>query len=181
MQEMNIATIAIIGAGGLGRAWACRALRAGYRTVLEDVSISALEQAAAAIQGTSAVGAARLLTALSVEEAVRDADLILETVADELEMKLELFTIFDKFAKPGAIFASTTNAFSITDLGEMTVCPERCIGMRFALNGGEEWVTLLRGRQTSDETVARCSDVASCMGVAVRLAADRAAGSAGAS
>jgi 3-hydroxyacyl-CoA dehydrogenase len=183
-MHMGIETIAIIGAGELGQKFAYLSLRAGYRTILEDVSLTAVERAVSAIRemlaanatplGNSeklASGAARrrgsetiatdslpagssktvapdgpqvaasgtlgdlatkLVTAHSVEQAVREADLIIEAVADELEMKLELFTIFDKFAKPAAIFASTTDSIRISDLADMTFCPECCIGMRLA-------------------------------------------------
>ena len=192
---MRVEAIAIIGAGELGRRWAYRSLRAGCRTILEDVSLSVLEQGVAAIRAMCAgqpsrdgldsatrppcgestmadKNGGRLATARSVEEAVREADLLLETVADELEMKLELFTIFDKFAKPRAILASTTNTVSITDLAEITFCAERCIGMRLACDGGAERLELLKGRWTSAETVARCREVALRMGLQIRLATD---------
>src|ERR1700758_1389530 len=142
---MELQCIATIGAGGLGCAISQFALRAGYRVILEDISPAALENGIALItcaldddvsRGTwDAAGRdealLRLTTAPSTEDACREADLVIETVADEEELKLELFTIFDKFARPGAIFASTTKTFSITDLADITVCAERCIGMRF--------------------------------------------------
>jgi hypothetical protein len=142
---MEIQTITIIGAGALGLKFAYLSVRGGYRTILEDVSSSALDAALTAIRETLAASTAqigaskeainfagKLATADSVEEAVREADLIVETAADELEMKLELFTIFDKFAKPGAILASTSNTIPIRDLAEITFCPEHCIGIRLA-------------------------------------------------
>ena len=115
---MEIKTIAIVGATSLGRTIALVTARAGYRTILEDVSLSALEQgtawiaqalgeAVAARQMDSAVRDAvlvNLIAATTPEDASHEADLIIEAVADEMEMKIELFTIFDKFAKPGAIF-----------------------------------------------------------------------------
>jgi 3-hydroxybutyryl-CoA dehydrogenase len=192
---MRIETIAIIGATELGCKFAALALRAGCRTILEDISISALERAAVALNGrrsaksgeagrvgvtTPAIAlpvravatsaqegaATRLILAHSVEDAIRDADLIIEAVADELEMKLELFTIFDRFAKPGAIFASTTAALAIDDLAEMTVCPERCIAMRIVPSGLAEELQLRRGRATSLETLEFCREVIRRMGLA---------------
>ena len=107
----QIKTIAIVGASSRGRRIAYAALVAGYRTVLEDVSLSVLEQGIASVlralgeevaHGTipSAVrdaALANLTASISAEDASREADLIIEAVADEEEMKLELFTIFDKF------------------------------------------------------------------------------------
>jgi 3-hydroxybutyryl-CoA dehydrogenase len=169
---METGTIAIIGAGELGRQFACLSLRAGYRTILEDVSLTAVERAVRAIRELAATPAAalgdleaKLATAHSVEEAVREADLIIETVADELEMKLELFTIFDKFAKPGAIFAGTSNSIRISDLAEMTFCPECCIGMRLA----SQQLQLVRGRTTSQQTVECCIAAARRMHLTVEV------------
>jgi len=106
----EINAIAVVGAGEIGREIALAALLAGYRTTLEDVSESRLRGAAAWIAERAALDAAalsRLILATEVESAVREADLLIEAVAEEMEMKIEMFTIFDKFAKPGAIFASS--------------------------------------------------------------------------
>src|SRR6516225_1937944 len=76
-------------------------------------------------------------------------------------MKLELFTIFDKFAKPNAIFASNTSSLSITDFTDIVTFRERCIGMHF-FNPVPKMrlVEIVRTPQTSDETVATCEAVA---------------------
>lgn len=179
---MTIETIAVIGAGELGREIAVFALRGGYRIILEDVSEANLEKAIAAMRDNFVgdvsgwrIDAAsceqvllRLATAGRVDDAVREADLVIETVADELEMKLELFTIFDKFAKPGAILASTTHSLAIDDLADMTVCAERCVGMRFAReNENARRLELVRGRATSSETMEECGEIARRMGLRV--------------
>jgi 3-hydroxybutyryl-CoA dehydrogenase len=171
---MEIKTIAIVGASRLGCGIAYAALLAGYRAVLEDVSLSALQLGNAWIVQTLAddvaqgkiaaavrdAALANLTSSISAEDASREADLIIEAVADEEEMKLELFTIFDKFAKPGAILASTTRSLSITELAEITFCQERCIGMHFfADTRGAQRLELVRGRATSEETIAACCDV----------------------
>ena len=127
----EIQTIAVIGAGDDGRQMACAAVRAGYRTILEDVSDTRLEQAVAWIANVDAEASSRLVLSRTLEEAVREADLIIEAVAEEMEMKIEMFTIFDKFAKPDAIFASTSRLVPIAELAAVTFCPERCIGIRF--------------------------------------------------
>lgn len=179
---MNITTIAVIGAGDLGRRLALLALRAGYGVILEDVSDTSLEKAMAAIRETLAEDVSagridalrceqlllRLGTARRVDDAVREADFIVETVADELEMKLELFTIFDKFGRPGALFASTTQSLAIDDLADMTFCAERCVGMRFLdWTGQARAVELVRGRATSRETMEECGEIARRMGFGV--------------
>lgn len=156
----EIQTIAVIGAGEDGRQIASAALSAGYRTILEDVSDARLNQAVAWIAKVDAEAASRLVLARTVEEAVREADFIIEAVAEEMEMKIEMFTIFDKFAKPGAIFASTSRVVPIAELAAVTFCPERCIGIRFVPAAGEfDAIELLRTAQTSEHTAAMCRQV----------------------
>ena len=176
---MNVKTIAVIGAGTMGRGIAYAAALGGYNTVLEDVSRQMLEQGVIWIKQSFEGGVARgeveagvrdkalslISTASNVEDAIRDAELIVEAVPDELEMKLELFTIFDKFAKTGAIFASSTSSLSITDFTDVTVSRDRCIGMHFFNSvPNMKLIELVRTPHTSDETVATCREVARRMG-----------------
>jgi 3-hydroxybutyryl-CoA dehydrogenase len=142
---MEIRTVGVIGAGALGSGIACLAALAGYATVLEDVLPEIREQGRARIQRTldeaiargeisreqKAAALANVATAATVEDVCRVADLLLDALPEELELKLEIFTIFDKFAKPDAILASATSTISIGDLADMTYRPENCIGMRF--------------------------------------------------
>ena len=166
----RIQTIAVIGAGRDGREIACAALRAGYRTILEDVSDLRLEQAVEWIASVSSDAPPRLVLSRTVEGAIREADLIIEAVAEEMEIKIEMFTIFDKFAKPNAIFASTSRLVSIADLAAMTFCPERCIGMRFvSIAGRVGALELVRIPPTSEDTVATCREVFRRMGKDVTI------------
>jgi len=172
-MNAEIKTIAVIGADLTGRQFARAALLAGYRTILEDVAPNRLEQAVTWIRNLSADVRSRLLTASTVEEALREADLIVEAVAEEMEMKIEMFTIFDKFAKSNAISASSSSSLSIADMASMTFCPERCIGMRFSRSaGGKNILELVRAPQTSQETVAACSEVGRRMGKEVVVASE---------
>jgi len=124
-----------------------------------------LEQAAATFSRLGEEACTRLITASTVEEALHDADLIIEAVAEEMEMKIELFTIFDKFAKPHAILASSSPALSIAEMASVTFCAERCIGMHFSPSaGGKNILELVRAPDTSQETVAACSEVGKRMG-----------------
>jgi 3-hydroxybutyryl-CoA dehydrogenase len=181
---MDVETIAVIGAGTMGRGIAYAAAYGGYRTILEDISRPMLEHAVTWIRQSFEEGVARgkvesgmrdralsLITiATKVEEAIRDADLIIEAVPEELEMKLELFTIFDKFAKTGAIFASNTSSLSITDFTDVTVSRDRCLGMHFFNPVPKmKLIELVRTPYTSDATVAACREVASRMGKEVVL------------
>ena len=172
----DIQTIAVIGAGESGREFASAALVAGYRVILEDVSESRLAEALAWIASLAhADGAARarLVLASTVEEAVREADLIIEAVAEEMEMKIEMFTIFDKFARPDAIFASSSASISITDLAAVTFCPESCIGMRLVSGDPPDLLELTCASETSGKTIATCQEVGRRMGKRVSVISSR--------
>jgi 3-hydroxyacyl-CoA dehydrogenase len=186
-------TIAVIGADTVGRGIASIAALAEYRTILEDVSADRLEQAAAWITiilesrvaaGTAELAerhaaAARLSFAHTVGDAIRDADLIIETLPDEMEMQVELFTILDKFAKPNAVFAST-GLLPITELAEVTFCADRCIGMRFRGNVEKtNVIELIKGSETSSETIAVCTEFARRIGREVVVVDDAAANKSG--
>jgi 3-hydroxybutyryl-CoA dehydrogenase len=192
MRFVVVKTIAVIGATVTGCAFARVAAVAGYETVLEDVSREMRDRGLLSISEwlRGAVGRGelseierastlrRIRAASTVEAAIRDADLIVEAVPEELEMKLELFTVFDKFAKPGAIFASTTATLSILDISDVTLCRERCTGMRFRESENELGVMeLVRTARTSDETFSACSDVARRMAKEVRVVPDAPAAS----
>lgn len=181
---MEVNTIAVIGAGAQGREIAYASSLGGYKTVLEDISPRVLEEATAWIRESFTEGVARrtleasvsnkalslLSTAADVKDAIRDAELIIETVPEELEMKLELFTIFDKFAKTSAIFASTASSLSITDFTDIVVSRERCIGMHFSHAASKRKpIELLRTPYTSEDTVAICREVARRMGKEVAV------------
>ncbi len=176
---MDVKTIAVIGAGTMGRGIAYAAAFGGYKTVLEDISPRVLEQALAWIrqsfeegdEGVNVEASVRdkalalISTATDVKDAIHGAELIIETVPEELEMKLELFTIFDKFAKTGAIFASTAEFLSITDFTDIVFSRERCIGMHFVNPVPKmKFIELVRTPHTSEETVATCREVAQRMG-----------------
>jgi 3-hydroxybutyryl-CoA dehydrogenase len=175
---MEVKTIAVIGAGTMGRGIAYASALGGFQTVLEDVSISILDSAMASIRDAFEEGVKRgkveraacdaasklISTSHVVDEAIRDAELIIEAVPEELEMKLELFTIFDKFAKPNAIFASNTSSLSISDFSDIVLHRDRCIGMHFSNPVPKmRLVEIVRTAYTSDETLATCCAVAQRM------------------
>jgi 3-hydroxybutyryl-CoA dehydrogenase len=176
---MDVKTIAVIGAGTMGRGIAHAAALAGYRTVLEDVSSSRLDEGIAYIQETFREGVARgkvtaeqmetaltnLTTARRVEDACRQADMLIEAVPEEMEVKLEIFTIFDKFAKPNAILATTTSSLSIPEIASITFRRENCIGMRFLDHVPKmKLLEIVRALESSDATVAACVNVGRRMG-----------------
>lgn len=181
---MGVQTIAVLGARALGRRIAYAAARGGYRTILEDMSAATLKQGLAWIrdslerdvarkemtQQQCDAACARIATARTVEDACRQADLVIETLPEEMELKIEIFTLLDKFGKPGAIFASTAESLSIAEMASVTVCADRCVAMLFSAPLAEtKRLVIVRGLETSAETVEACQQVGRRMGMQVVL------------
>lgn len=122
--------LAIIGAGPLGRRLALQAAQAGFQVVLEDVMPSSLRHAEEALRQELNPAAMPLVSFVStVEAAVRQADLAIDCVPDELESKLEIFSLMDRMAPPRTVFATPTTSLSIADLASCTYRPSQCIGL----------------------------------------------------
>ncbi len=127
---VNAITVAIIGAGPLGRRLALEAVRAGFRVVLEDVMPSTLRHAEESLREELNAAAMPLVRfAATVEDAVREADLAVDCVPDELESKLEIFSLMDRMAPPRTVFVTPTRNLSIADLASCTYRPGRCVGV----------------------------------------------------
>lgn len=120
--------VAVIGAGPLGRRLAWLAARAGYAVTLEDVWPANLRQAEADRQLYDAEHVS-LEMASSIEDAVREADLVMDCVPDELESKLEIFSLLDRMAPPETILATPTTTQSIADLAMCTYRTDRCVAL----------------------------------------------------
>jgi 3-hydroxybutyryl-CoA dehydrogenase len=127
-----LTTIAIIGAGPLGRWLAIEAARAGYRVLLEDVMPARLALAVQAAEDAAQSGVefeSGVEFVSTVEDAVREADLAIDCVPDELESKLEILWLMDRMAPPKMAIATPTMAQSIVDLASCTYRPERCVAI----------------------------------------------------
>jgi 3-hydroxybutyryl-CoA dehydrogenase len=174
----EIKAVAVVGAGDLGRSIAYAAALAGYRTIVEDILPASLRlvesefrshldrlMAQGTLTGAEADAAlARLQYADSVEEAARHADLVIEAVPDEMESKLEIFTLLDKISKPHTILACTSKTFSIAEIASITYRAGKILGMRFSNPVEEmEHLEIVRAAETDDETIAACSDVGRSM------------------
>jgi 3-hydroxybutyryl-CoA dehydrogenase len=129
--SFEIRKVAVIGAGVAGRSFALACAGAGFHVVLEDVMPANLRKAEADYADLSQRGTAgRLELALTVEDAVREADVAVDFVPDELESKLEIFSMIDRMAPPKTILCTPSYALSITDLASCVYRPERCVAVR---------------------------------------------------
>ena len=105
-----------------------------------------------------------------MEDAVHDADLAVDFVPDELESKLEIFSLLDRMAPPRTILLTPTEALSITDLASCIYRPELCVGLRGDLAGGE--VLLVRSATTADQTISRVRSVLEKCGLRTNVCVD---------
>jgi len=175
----QVSTVAVIGAGTMGRGIAHVAALGGYHTILEDLLPNALRKAEGEIRanldkavelGKVSAGAAdaaftRLEFAGSVEAAAREADLVIEAVPEEMESKLEIFTLLDKICRPNTILVSNTSSLSITEIASVTYRARKCVGMHF-FNPVHKMKLLevVRALETDDDTLATVVDVGKRMG-----------------
>jgi len=124
-----LTTIAIIGAGPLGRWLALAAARAGFRVFLEDVMPSNLHHAQEYLRQQLTPGPDAVSFVSTIEDAVREADLVIDCVPDELESKLEILWLLDRMAPPKTVIATPTTNLSIVDLAACTYRPEKCVAI----------------------------------------------------
>ena len=174
-----IRQIAVIGTGTMGRGIAYLSAVAGYDTVIHDADPGALDAARASVESTlrkqtekgrvtaddAAAAMERLQTAADLEPAVRQADLIIEAVPEDLDLKKNIFSQTDLFCAEESILASNTSSMSISELSGAVERRDRFVGMHF-FNPPHvmKLIEIVRGDRTSDETIAEVRAVAEKMG-----------------
>jgi 3-hydroxyacyl-CoA dehydrogenase len=178
-EDEEAQTVGIVGAAVKGRELAAFALLGGFRVILEDISSKRLAESQAYIASVLDAALAQgkidfrrkreladgMSITQSVDQVSRGADLLIEAAPEDAELQLEIFTIFDKFAKPGAILASTARSVSVTDLSEITSCPERCVGLEVP---GElsvrRSIRIIKTAKTSQRSAEICATFARRLG-----------------
>ena len=170
--------IAVLGAGQMGNGIAHVFAQSGYDVTMIDISSDALEKGKATIAGNldrqikkGTLQAAdkdailgRVKT-VSSTDGVKDADLVIEAVTENRDLKFKIFADLDAKAKPGAILASNTSSISITEIAARTKRPELVIGMHF-MNPVPvmQLVEVIRGLATSDATTSKVLDLSKAVG-----------------
>jgi 3-hydroxybutyryl-CoA dehydrogenase len=166
-NRKDVRSVAVVGAGIMGRGIAQVFAVGGFKTVLNDLSEELLQKATTQIhqdllkgveigklsssEMDDALGRLRLESNLAT--AVKEADLIIEAIPERLDLKLELFGRLDQLCFPHVVLASNTSALSITEMAGATKRPQQFIGMHF-FNPVHKMklVEIVRGLETNDET-----------------------------
>lgn len=168
--------VGVLGAGMMGGGIACVQASRGVATVLRDVS---MEKAEAGRDYTRKVTEARMrkgrmspqeqllarITPADSVQALQGCDLIIEAVFENRELKARVTQEAEPMLAPGGFFASNTSTLPISGLAKASSAPERFLGIHFFSPVDKmKLVEIIRGEQTSDETVARAFDYAQAIG-----------------
>ena len=173
-----MSTVMVVGAGLMGSGIAQVSIASGHDVVVHDVSEDALARSRSAIAAsleklagkgvysTDEVEAAlgRLQYTTDLEPATK-ADIVVEAVIEEVDLKRELFAELDRLAPDGAILATNTSAIPITRIAAATSRPEAVVGTHFfSPVPMMKLCELVRGLKTSDETLAAAREWAEGIG-----------------
>jgi 3-hydroxybutyryl-CoA dehydrogenase len=174
---MDIKTIGIVGSGTMGGGIAQVAATTGFQVVLHDVGQEHLDRSLKTMDKSLAkliekgklsedkgLILSRIKTTTALEEFAK-ADLVIEAVFEDFEIKKKVLLALDKIARPDVILASNTSSISITRLAALTGRPAKFMGMHF-MNPVPlmTLVELIKGIATSQETFAAVKSVAEKMG-----------------
>src|SRR5438128_2208059 len=179
MRVDDIKRIAVIGAGtmGAGIAQACAA--AGFQVTMRDIEqrfvdggfrrikeplqkrVAKGKMAQAEIDGILS----KIRGVVPLKEAVIGAQVVIEAVFEKMDVKRELYEELEKLCPPEVVFASNTSSLSITEMANATKRPDRVVGMHF-FNPAPvmKLVEVIRGSETSDDTVRLVKDVCAKLG-----------------
>ena len=178
-DEKDIQTVVVIGAGIMGRGIAHVSASGGFKTILNDISDNLLRRARGRIEedlkkgvelgkvspGAMSATLDRLTLETDMTQAAKTADIVIEAVPESIQLKLDVFNRLDRICPPHTILASNTSALSITEMAAATKRPSQFIGMHF-FNPVHKMrlVELIRGLETSDETLKVAEFLARTMG-----------------
>jgi len=170
--------VAVIGAGLMGSGIAQVSAAAGWEVVLRDLDDAAVQRGLAAIRkslerfaskGTIAAedvdaALARIHPTTDLDAAA-DADIVVEAVFEQLEIKHEVFRALDRICKADAVLATNTSAIPVTQIAAVTQRPGSVVGTHFfSPVPMMKLCELVRGFKTTDETLARARQFAEAVG-----------------
>jgi len=177
---MEIKKVTVLGAGLMGHGIAQVAAQvAKFEVNLRDIKQEFIDSGMGMIKGSLQKFVSkgtlsekdmnetlnRIHPLIDLKKAVADADLVIEAVPENLELKKSVWGEVDKYARENVVFASNTSSISITEMASATRRPEKFCGMHF-FNPPQlmNLVEIVRGAKTSDETVKAVAEVAKKMG-----------------
>jgi 3-hydroxybutyryl-CoA dehydrogenase len=165
---MEIKNVTVIGSGIMGHGIAQVVATAGFQVQLNDISDALLQSAKSKIESSLDKGIkkgkisegdkgnilSRISFSADLPKAAKDADLVVEAVLENIDLKKQIFKKLDEITKPKAILGSNTSQYSITEIASAVKDPSRVIGMHwFNPPVAMKLIEIIRGLDTSDEVV----------------------------
>ena len=176
---MDVRSVAVVGAGTMGAGIAQVCAQTGWKTRLYDAFPEGLARGMAAIEAFWDKGIERgkttsdqkaewsgnLRAVNDLAEAVEGADLVIEAVPENMQLKQDIFAELERLAPSHAMLATNTSGLPISEIAQSTGCPERVIGMHF-FNPVPlmSLLELVRHDAVSEETIAAAQSIGSAMG-----------------
>jgi 3-hydroxyacyl-CoA dehydrogenase len=168
VKPRKIGHVAVIGGGLMGTGIALALLNAGLTVMLIEPRAEALDKAGKSIAGAirrdvekgridAEIAEARMAALITAQEidAAAGADLLIEAVFEDLEVKRQVFEAMDRVAQPDAILASNTSTLDLDAIAAFTRTPERVVGLHFFSPANVmKLLEVVRGAKTSPETLA---------------------------
>jgi len=167
LKEMEIKKVAVIGAGAMGTGIAYVCATKGYNVFLRDLNEDLVKRGMGKIREMIATGVnrgkltpkeaeeimKRIKSTTDAAEAVREADLVIEAVFEDMDLKKKVFKELDELCPSHTILASNTSVLSITEMGSTTKRPDKVVGMHFFNPAyAMKLVEVISGKQTSEDT-----------------------------
>ncbi|MBU0516786.1 MAG: 3-hydroxybutyryl-CoA dehydrogenase [Proteobacteria bacterium] len=174
----DIKSIGVVGAGTMGNGIAQLAAQTGYNVVMRDINDEFVNRGLANIDAFLGKGVKRgklteeqkaevqgRIKGTTTIKDLADCDFIIEAVIEDLNLKKEVFGELDELCRPEVILATNTSSMSVTVIGQATKRPDKVVGMHF-FNPVPlmRLVEVIRGFNTSDETVALTTELSQKMG-----------------
>lgn len=166
----EIRKVAVLGAGTMGHGIAQVSAAAGYEVAMRDLDAAALDKGLAGIgksldklvskgrmeQSAADALRARITTTTSLEDAIDDADVIVEAIPEKMSLKVETFEALGEHGKPDALLATNTSSLSVTEIAAASGAPDRVVGLHF-FNPVPimKLLEIVRGLSTSSATIER--------------------------
>jgi len=183
---MEIRRVGVVGCGLMGSGITEVSARGGYTVVVREVNDELLARGLSRVEESLQRGVERGKLAAEDAKAARaritgttrlddlaDADLIIEAVVENIDLKKQVFGDLDRRCPPQTVFASNTSSLSITEIASVTSRADRCLGMHF-FNPVPvmKLVELVRGLQTSEATMTTGRQFAESLGKTVVVCKD---------
>ena len=175
-----VTSAAVIGAGTMGGGIAMCFANAGIPVTVVETEQAALDRGLARVRDLYATSVKR--GSLAADEAdrrlgriagqvgldgfgVQEADIVVEAVFEEMEVKRGVFRELDRLAKPGCVLATNTSYLDIDEIADATARPQDVLGMHFFSPANVmRLLEIVRGRRTAPEVIATAADVGKCLG-----------------